>query len=143
VNKEVKELWVEALRSGEIEQTTGHLGDSAGRCCLGVLCDLAVREGAIPAPIYHEDNDLFYWVGDLEALEEEGDWDIERNSEYGLLPHSVMYWAGLDSVNPHVAVPEDGEPDDSEFTESIGLSDLNDDRDWTFGMIADVIEDQL
>lgn len=41
------ELWIEALRSGEYKQYRGALrglrGDSF--CCLGVLCDLAAKDG--------------------------------------------------------------------------------------------------
>jgi hypothetical protein len=43
---ESKALWLEALRSGDYEQTTGMLHrlggeDFEGWCCLGVLCDIA------------------------------------------------------------------------------------------------------
>jgi hypothetical protein len=45
----VAKRWVAALRSGNIKQTTQHLGrDSGSRCCLGVLCDLAVKAKVIP-----------------------------------------------------------------------------------------------
>lgn len=40
MNESVKKLWVETLRSGQYEQTTGRLHTIAGFCCLGVLCDL-------------------------------------------------------------------------------------------------------
>lgn len=45
--------WVEALRSGEYEQTRGILTrinsdeEPVGHCCLGVACDLAVKAGVI------------------------------------------------------------------------------------------------
>ena len=32
--------WIKALRSGKFKQTTGHLKDDLGHCCLGVLCTL-------------------------------------------------------------------------------------------------------
>lgn len=37
--------WLAALRSGEYRQAPGALqaGDTSGFCCLGVLCDLAVK----------------------------------------------------------------------------------------------------
>lgn len=34
-------LWVEALRSGKYKQTSGHLKDKRGYCCLGVLCEIS------------------------------------------------------------------------------------------------------
>lgn len=43
-NREVKRAWVNALRSGEYEQTTESLRNmDRGYCCLGVLCDLGDR----------------------------------------------------------------------------------------------------
>lgn len=40
MNKEIKEQWLKALRSGEYKQTTHTLRDEDGYCCLGVLCDI-------------------------------------------------------------------------------------------------------
>lgn len=37
--------WVKALRSGEYKQIQGLLKDDSGFCCLGVLCDLAMKDG--------------------------------------------------------------------------------------------------
>ena len=50
MNKEVKQQWVAALRSGEYKQGKNALrrqyeGEDAEFCCLGVLCDLAVKAG--------------------------------------------------------------------------------------------------
>ena len=39
--------WVAALRSDEYEQSKGRLRRVDGFCCLGVACELAVREGII------------------------------------------------------------------------------------------------
>lgn len=43
MNENAKKL-VEALRSGEYEQTGGRLRDDSGYCCLGVACDLYTKE---------------------------------------------------------------------------------------------------
>ena len=41
MNKEVKQAWIKALRSGEYEQGTGYLRSEDNKfCCLGVLCDI-------------------------------------------------------------------------------------------------------
>lgn len=52
MNQRVKTLWIEALRSGEFQQDIGQLcrvgADGVKRyCCLGVLEELALREGVI------------------------------------------------------------------------------------------------
>lgn len=52
--EEVREVWTAALESGDYEQTrAGHLGyphtrysdEPTAFCCLGVLCDLAIKAG--------------------------------------------------------------------------------------------------
>ena len=42
-----KKKWVDALRSGEYLQGKGCLRRRTSYCCLGVLTDLAIREGAV------------------------------------------------------------------------------------------------
>jgi hypothetical protein len=43
---ELKQKWIEALRSGEYRQGKGVLRDSVDRfCCLGVLCDVVSKSG--------------------------------------------------------------------------------------------------
>jgi hypothetical protein len=37
----LKAKWIEALRSGEYQQTFGALRDNDGHCCLGVLCEVS------------------------------------------------------------------------------------------------------
>jgi hypothetical protein len=45
MNKEIADKWIEALRSGEYEQGIASLQSGGRFCCLGVLCDLAIKEG--------------------------------------------------------------------------------------------------
>ena len=40
MKKELKQRWVDALRSGDYPQTQCELTNGAGFCCLGVLCDI-------------------------------------------------------------------------------------------------------
>lgn len=45
MNQEVKQLWVEALRSGKYEQGKYCLRTAEGKyCCLGVLCEISGKE---------------------------------------------------------------------------------------------------
>lgn len=45
VNKERIELWAKALESGEYRQGSQSLLDGNKYCCLGVACDLAMKNG--------------------------------------------------------------------------------------------------
>lgn len=112
----VKKKWVEALRSGEFEQTKGNLCDSTGYCCLGVLSELAVREGKADKWKADDGDDVFFFG------KKRGDADDT------FLPRSVMRWAGLDSDSPAV--------------EGDSLAVLND-NGKTFEEIADLIEKHL
>lgn len=69
--KEVQDLWINVLESGDYwKQKRYSLGDkNKGFCCLGVLCDLAVKQGVIES----------------------------YNPNDGTLPWEVMKWAGLRS----------------------------------------------
>ena len=51
MNRHIAKEWTARLRSGITRQTRKHLGRNDGsRCCLGVLCDMAVEEGIIRFP---------------------------------------------------------------------------------------------
>ena len=47
MRKEIAEKWAAALRSGEYEQTQTVLANKerTKHCCLGVLCEVAIKEG--------------------------------------------------------------------------------------------------
>jgi hypothetical protein len=78
MNPEVKKLWLEALRSGNYEQTRFFLRDKRGYCCLGVLCDL------------HPDVD---WSRSTPGVAfypfDEDEMDL------GILPDKASSWSGL------------------------------------------------
>jgi len=40
MNTEIKQQWVDALRSGKYKKGTGRLRKNRAYCCLGVLCDI-------------------------------------------------------------------------------------------------------
>ena len=125
MNPEIKQQWVAALRSGEYRQGKHvlHNVDENTYCCLGVLCDLAVKAGVIQlgAVDYNSEVD-----GDVQAYGGAGDKTT--------LPLSVQEWACLDDFNPDVI---DNEGDES------SLAGLNDEKNYTFEQLADLIEDQL
>lgn len=131
MNKEIKELWATALESGEYKQ--GHKvlcsvgeDDSKRYCCLGVLCELAVKAGVIPEPVDREDA----YVG--RSLYFGG----PRESSGAYLPKSVATWAGLEDQEYKTVVSN---PMIGEFTATI----LNDLKGFTFPEIAAKIREHL
>jgi len=75
MDKRIKKMWVEALRSGEYRQVKGALKQGEGYCCLGVLCVL-----------YGNDTD-------------------QRGMDLPMMSYispEVMEWARLEDSNPSV-----------------------------------------
>ena len=119
MNPEVKAQWVEALRSGEYEQGRNELQLNGRFCCLGVLCDLAVKAGVCTSREVTTDEEVSVHYGTF--------------GSYSSLPEEVIEWAGLDTSNPPVR--------DTGTVRT--LIDLNDYFKRDFAYIADTIEDQL
>lgn len=117
MNPAIKEKWVNALRSGKYKQARNTLRNKKGFCCLGVLCDIYLKE-------------------------KKKKWDIAGKglSYYGskafddgqttLLPEKVVKWSGLDSDNPSLLG-------------DMRASTLNDARKYPFEIISDLIEANL
>lgn len=79
MNKQVITEWIDALESGEFEQGTGRLHSKNNRfCCLGVLCQLAMRSG-IEIRVHREPLDEVYTY----------------DGEACIPPISVLQWAGM------------------------------------------------
>jgi hypothetical protein len=117
MNPEIKQLWIDALRSGDYAQDTSKLHNTFANtyCCLGVLCDLAVKAGV--------------------ATEEEyGSFGNDEDRSQGTLPNVIGEWSGVD--------PE-GRFKGTTGIAHTSLIGLNDDAGYTFEQIADVIEAQF
>lgn len=142
---EIKQKWVDALRSGEykqgkwkltrIDDYTDIMGQGKERfCVLGVLCDIAVKDG-MELPIgYDRDYDknaewIEFRVYQSMWNEEEGEYDDTNSTD---LPDEVLRWAGLDE-NPVVVYDE----------QSATLTELNDLLDVPFSTLATLIDEQL
>lgn len=122
MNARAKQLWIEALRSGEYPQDSGALRTQDGYCCLGVLCEVALKEGVIKPedvkPNKADDDELWsYGPGIADDI---------------TLPEAVQNWAEID---------EAGTRSDCVVTDVEGsnLALLND-RGESFEDIAKVIE---
>ena len=127
MNPEIKAMWIDALRSSEYEQGAGHLhtGYINGKeyfCCLGVLCDIAIKNGV---------------VLDVEIQSSDGGavrWMYNGCTEY--LPLAVAEWAGITTQGWFdLVLSPDGEKEIARQT----LAELNDEG-YSFGEIAEEIE---
>lgn len=119
-NPEVLAEWADALESGDFSQTGGILRDARGFCCLGVLCELAVRHGVIQEAV--------------EALDSNDQplGEFSYDGKDGFLPRAVAEWAfgDPDESNPDM-VTEDDSMDSA--------SSLNDSHHYSFPRIAAAI----
>lgn len=78
MNSSTKQIWINALRSGEYEQGQGSLYEDGKFCCLGVLTDLYIRETN-------------------QEWEEQCDNSFSFEDSPCFLPPSVQEWAGLNN----------------------------------------------
>jgi len=114
MNQEIKQRWIQALRSGEYKQGTSTLKFQDRFCCLGVLCDLHAKETG------NEWNDYPEEGFRSDYLEDEA-----------TLPDAVMDWAGLSEHDPVVRTGE---------STVCGIAYYNDREKYKFDELADLIE---
>ena len=107
---EARAAWVKALRSDEFEQGEGALRHGDKYCCLGVACELAIRDG-VWLSVTVDENNLYAYSG-----------------QTGTLPGDVRRWLDLETVDGVLK-------DDSETS----LASTND-AGSPFSEIADIIE---
>lgn len=110
---EIHKMWIETLRTEEYEQGFGYLCAHNKHCAIGVLCELAIKNGVPLEKSNRKDDDENVCVYD----------------EYsGLMPDIVMKWAQLKTG--HVHLPK----------RNINVLMLNDGEKYTFSEIADLLE---
>ena len=69
MDKELRDKWVAALRSGEYQQGKGYLKDIDGYyCCLGVCADVINKDAWVHNPDVLGD---WSWNGEMDSLPEE------------------------------------------------------------------------
>lgn len=135
---EVKEAWLNALRSGEYEQGEGalHKIEEDGPdtfCCLGVLCELAFKAGAV------ERFETDTYAGANYAY----GYDTRYPSD-AMPPQEVVDWAfegpagaASDTYLAHLGTRE---VEGDEVYNNVWLPSLNDYKRLSFQSIARVIE---
>ena len=131
MNPQVKEKWIDALRSGKYEQGSEKLRGVNGYCCLGVLCDLYSQE----------QNTEWQFRGYDENTNQTTDyWYFEEQSEF--LPESVKEWAGLPACNPNVKVDVTGDDDEEDWFYFDEIASLND-SGYSFIQLSEIIQEQF
>lgn len=66
MNKEIKDRWIAALRSGDYKQGKDQLRNFDNRfCCLGVLCDLNDPHQWIKSSVYNPHYSYLRYYGNL------------------------------------------------------------------------------
>jgi len=128
MNPEVKALWLDALRSGEYEQGVGILNESGRFCCLGVLCDVAVKQGLEIDVAQHGDDDPSINGKPYTSYDNEG----------VFLPDAVREWADLGTSDGYIGHPV---VVTGTVTNDV-LTALND-SGVPFSKIADIIEEEF
>ena len=124
---EIKQLWLAALRSGDYKQGRGALRNTSNEmCCLGVLCNLHAQ--AFPKIAAAQGNSTVYMGDDA------------------IPPRDVMMWAfdgqEPDDVDQHGTFREDSTDSRNRVTYRgcTSLVELNDDAEYSFKQIANVID---
>lgn len=123
---DIKAKWVAALRSGQYEQTDSALRNDDSYCCLGVLCDIYSQETGV------------VWEPDFFPK-------FTMHGNDNVLPMEVRRWADLPHEHgAYVAVSKRyDEGEETTVFHSPSLTELNDQWQYDFRQIADVIEEQL
>lgn len=80
MNKDIKDKWVSALRSGLLQQTTESLKDTEGFCCLGVLCEISAAETGFGIP-----ENLVETYGNEDLGQTIRDWADIKNTHGGFV----------------------------------------------------------
>ena len=122
MREEIAVRWIDHLRNKGIPQTSSKLAEPGtdARCCLGVLCDIAVTEGVIPEPRLNLSGDMMLY------------------DDYGAyLPGPVQEWAEISSSNGFLAKAYKV----AENENALSLAAMND-KSLSFDTIADVIQKQ-
>lgn len=123
---EIRDAWADALESGDYKQGIGYLtriDDPDGEprhCCLGVLCELAVKANVIP-----EGTESYMGTSLRYGAE----------NDTAFLPLEVQEWADFEGLAGNVQFKYDG---------SFECADhLNDSIGLTFPEIAKLVREQL
>ena len=114
MKQEVMVKWVGALRDPKYKQGKEFLRKGGAFCCLGVLCDIS-------------------GVAEWDSF---GAGYAAYNGSTAVLPGSVQRWAGIKTDVGYLDASLEGKGSDGKSY----LAALNDDYNYSFEQLADVIE---
>ena len=120
-----RQLWYDELMSGNHEQTKYVLHDSKGKCCLGVACIVAEREGITE----RTDDD----PGNLGN-------GIYYGHKFNVLPDEVYQWLGFSEKDERPSDPRTTEMSAPFGEPRMSFSELNDQRGASFEEIAAILK---
>ena len=133
MKKELAEEWAAALKSGEYQQGTGGLRPELDKyCCLGVLCDLYIKNN--PGKAQWLENPCSNGRKSFSVTTMEQALDTHTRT--------VLEWAGLFDRNPGLMKDIFVEGELRGHAGEKTLAQLNDSGEFNFNQIADIILDQ-
>lgn len=130
--QENRQKWLDALRSGKYRQGTSYLKKydpikkKSYFCCLGVACELAIKDG-LKIEVEKE-----LGLMDIDKKEYNTVFRFDNKSDY--LPYDVQQWLGVTESDPSI------KDHNNEF---YNVSILNDEKNYKFKQIADLLEDNF
>jgi hypothetical protein len=134
MNQEIKAAWVSALRSGEYEQGEAALQVGNKFCCLGVLCDIAVKQFDLKLEVEKD----MSGCSDDTCCDPDRPRPVAYNGESAFLPSIVADWAGLEDKGGTLTTPVRTPVGDDAHALYVA-----NDGGLTFPQIADIIEAQF
>lgn len=105
MNKEIKAMWLEALKSGDYVQGVGYLNYMGKQCCLGVLCEVLIENNLCAIDKVKSNQDQAY----------------EYNNYFSMCPSEVIDRCGIESNDVHELIRINDNLFDGHYTSVIPL----------------------
>lgn len=137
VQKQRIQEWIAALRPGKYKQATDLLKTEAGYCCLGVACEIS----NLGKWEYNIANNLCYEINKDVASSTSMPFDVTKY--FGLENSRGLMLSDVYSREDQASVFEQKMIKDQTFLRAyteVRLDVLNDSGEFTFSMIADIIQ---
>ncbi len=126
MKKKIADKWIAALNSGDYKQGKWRLKtDDANFCCLGVLCDLAVKEGIAKEVVtFYNGNKKISGYFSKKQAEGKTAFPMFHEIEDG-----IVKWSGMKSSRGEIKGTDKS------------LTNFNDSEGKTFTEIAEIIKE--